>query len=103
MPEVCPGVTPFSSVCRHGPPRRPSKTNARFHVHTSTQDWVEAYQHPVVAAAARADGVDPGVEMVRLISDLRAYGRRVNPGFVVIQQNAAELLQVGGWGGCLGG
>jgi cysteinyl-tRNA synthetase len=55
-------------------------------------DWVEAYDNPAVKSAARAAGVDPAGEMIRLLGKIRDYGRRRNPGFVVIQQNAAELL-----------
>ena len=45
-----------------------------------------------MAGAAAAAGVDPKAEMIRLIADIRAYGRQRNPDFVVIQQNGAALL-----------
>jgi cysteinyl-tRNA synthetase len=55
-------------------------------------DWVEAYDDPAVKSAARTAGVDPAREMIRLLGAIRDYGRQRNPAFVVIQQNAADLL-----------
>jgi len=56
-------------------------------------DWVEGYENEAVVAAARAAGVDPAAEMVALIGEIRAYARSRNPDFLVIQQNAAALLE----------
>ncbi|MBI3362949.1 MAG: endo alpha-1,4 polygalactosaminidase [Chloroflexi bacterium] len=56
-------------------------------------DWVEAYSDPNVVAVAERDGVDPLAEMVRWVSDIAAFGRTRQPGFVVIAQNAAELVE----------
>lgn len=55
-------------------------------------DWVEAYSDARVLAAAKLQGVDPATEMIRLIRDLRDYARARKPEFVVVQQNAADLL-----------
>jgi len=55
-------------------------------------DWVEGYEDENVQLAAAADGVDPAEEMIAFIGEIRAYARARNPDFVVIQQNAAELL-----------
>ena len=56
-------------------------------------DWVEAYDDPAVTAAASAAGVDPATAMVDFIAAIRAYGQARRPGFVVIQQNAAMLVE----------
>ena len=56
-------------------------------------DWVLGFLDPQVRAAAAADGVDPAVEMVRLLAELRAYGRARYPLFVVIAQNALALAE----------
>jgi uncharacterized protein (TIGR01370 family) len=56
-------------------------------------DWVEAYDDPVVKRAAKAAGIDPAKEMIKLIGEIRAYGRQQNPNFLVIQQNGSALLE----------
>ena len=56
-------------------------------------DWVEAYDDRPVAEAARKAGVDARAEMVALMAAIRAEGRRRNPDFLVIQQNAASLIE----------
>ena len=56
-------------------------------------DWVEAYDDPVVRRAAKSAQVNPAQEMVRLLGEIRTYGRQRNPNFMVVQQNAAGLLQ----------
>ena len=55
-------------------------------------DWVEAYEDPDVVAAAQEAGVDPAAEMVALVKEIRAYAQDRNPGFLVVQQNAAALI-----------
>ncbi len=55
-------------------------------------DWVEGYEDDAVVAAAVQAGVDPAAEMIQFVSEIRAYGRQRNPDFLVIQQNAAALL-----------
>ncbi len=57
-------------------------------------DWVEAYDEKHVAKAAKAEHLDPALEMIHFIEEIRAAGRAVNPGFVVIPQNAPELIDV---------
>ncbi len=54
-------------------------------------DWVEAYEDPDVEAAAIAAGLDPAVEMINFIAEMRAYALARNPDFLIIQQNAAQL------------
>jgi cysteinyl-tRNA synthetase, unknown class len=56
-------------------------------------DWVEAYDEPAVKREARKAGVKPAREMIRLLGEIREYGRRRNPAFLVIQQNGAALLE----------
>lgn len=55
-------------------------------------DWVEAFADDAVVAAAARTGVDPALEMIRFIGEIRDYGRARNPAFLVVQQNAAGLL-----------
>ncbi len=55
-------------------------------------DWVEGYDDDAVAAAAARAGVDPRVEMIRWVGDLAAEARASQPGFLVVAQNAADLL-----------
>jgi cysteinyl-tRNA synthetase len=56
-------------------------------------DWVEVYSDSQVIKAAQAAGVDPKAEIAKFIEEIRAYGRQRNPGFIVIQQNAPELIE----------
>ncbi|MGD2205614.1 MAG: cellulase family glycosylhydrolase [Anaerolineae bacterium] len=56
-------------------------------------DWVEGYENEDVAAAAQAAGKDPAVEMIAFIGEMRAYAQARQPGFLIIQQNAAALLE----------
>ncbi len=55
-------------------------------------DWVEGFENVHVIAAAQARGLDPAEEMIRFIAELRDYARARDPGFLVIQQNAAALI-----------
>jgi cysteinyl-tRNA synthetase len=55
-------------------------------------DWVEAFEDSTVMVAAQAAGLDPAVEMIAFIGEMRDYGRARNRDFVVIQQNAASLI-----------
>ena len=59
-------------------------------------DWVEAYSDETVAAVADALGLDPIEEMIAFIAEIRDYARAQNPDFLVVPQNAAELLEFGG-------
>ncbi len=38
------------------------------------------------------EGKDAGVEMLKFIRAIKAYGRSFNPSFIVIQQNSSELI-----------
>ncbi len=55
-------------------------------------DWVEAYSDESVVSAAQAAGVDPASEMANFVLDIGTWGRAVNPDFLVIAQNAAEII-----------
>lgn len=54
-------------------------------------DWVEAFENESVIREAAKRGLDPVKEMIRLVDEIREYGRKRNPDFLVIQQNAAAL------------
>lgn len=56
-------------------------------------DWVLGYGEPAVVAAAQREGVDPTAAMVDLLAALRARARQRNPAFVLIAQNAGELVE----------
>ncbi len=51
-------------------------------------DWVEAYEDPSVAAAARRQGVDPAREMTRLLAAARSSCLAKNPAAVIVAQDA---------------
>lgn len=55
-------------------------------------DWVEAFSNDDVQAAATRAGLDPASEMIAFVRELRDYARQRQPNFLVIQQNAADLL-----------
>jgi cysteinyl-tRNA synthetase len=55
-------------------------------------DWVEAYSDENVIDLAEQDGVDPTEEMIWWVTDIADFGREQNPDFLVIGQNAAELV-----------
>ncbi|HEY73753.1 MAG: hypothetical protein DRJ03_16175 [Chloroflexi bacterium] len=55
-------------------------------------DWVEAFEDKHVIAAAQAAGKDPASEMIAFIQEMRDYATARNPDFVIIQQNAASLI-----------
>ena len=55
-------------------------------------DWVEGYENTAVQAAAAAAGLDPAEEMIDFIAEMRTYARQRNPEFLIIQQNAAALI-----------
>ncbi len=56
-------------------------------------DWVEAYSDSAVVDFAESDGVDPLEEMIWWVQDIAEYSRTLQPGFIVIAQNAAELAE----------
>ena len=53
---------------------------------------MEGYENTDVIAAAQAEGKDPAVEMIAFIQEMRDYAAARNPDFLVIQQNAASLI-----------
>lgn len=55
-------------------------------------DWVEAFEDENVMAAAQAAGKDPAVEMIAFIQEMKQYAAVRNPDFLIIQQNAASLI-----------
>lgn len=60
-------------------------------------DWVDAWQMDAVRDRALSEGKDTGREMLKFIREIRSYGKKYNPDFIVIQQNSSELLnEVGG-------
>jgi len=56
-------------------------------------DWVEAYDDESVIKRALADGKDPAREMVRFIGEIREYGRKRNPNFLIVAQNGPYLIE----------
>jgi cysteinyl-tRNA synthetase len=56
-------------------------------------DWVEGFENVHIIAAAEAEGLDPQQEMIAFITEIRAYARQRDPDFLVIQQNAAALVE----------
>jgi cysteinyl-tRNA synthetase len=55
-------------------------------------DWVEAYSDENVLEIAAADGVDAVQEMIWWVGDIAEYVRTQQADFIVISQNAAELV-----------
>ncbi len=55
-------------------------------------DWVEAFEDTHVISAALAAGLDPADEMITFIQEMRDYAAIRDPDFVIIQQNAASLI-----------
>ncbi len=56
-------------------------------------DWVEAYSDENVIVKATAEGVDPVQEIIWWVGDIGDFGREQTPAFIVIAQNAAELVE----------
>ncbi len=56
-------------------------------------DWVAAFEDETVISAAETAGVDPASEMAHFIKEIRTYTRRINPSFLLIQQNGAALAE----------
>ncbi len=56
-------------------------------------DWVEGFENTHVIAAAEAEGLDPAQEMIDFIAAIRDYARQRDPDFLIIQQNAAALIE----------
>jgi cysteinyl-tRNA synthetase len=56
-------------------------------------DWVEAAEDEDIIAAAQHAGHDAIQEMIDFIGAMRARAQQSNPDFVIIQQNAASLIE----------
>lgn len=56
-------------------------------------DWVEAYSDENVGALASAQRKDAVAQMKAFVATIRAEGRALDPDFLVIAQNAAELTR----------
>ncbi len=56
-------------------------------------DWVEAYSDENVITAALNDGVNPQVEMISFIQEMKTFTKTLSPGFTIIGQNATELVE----------
>jgi cysteinyl-tRNA synthetase len=54
-------------------------------------DWVEGFENVEVIKAAQQAGVDPAVEMIKFIGEMRQYADARTSDFLIIQQNAAAL------------
>ena len=55
-------------------------------------DWVEAYDDDRVIERARDDGVNPAREMIRFIRRIRRRAQERDPDFLVVAQNAPDLI-----------
>ena len=55
-------------------------------------DWVEAFADERVIEAGAKAGVDTAAEMARFLGEIRQYVRGRNPGFLVLQANATDLI-----------
>jgi cysteinyl-tRNA synthetase len=56
-------------------------------------DWVEGYADTHVRARAKQDGVNAKTEMIRFIRTIRSTAQQCNPDFLVIAQNAPDLIE----------
>jgi cysteinyl-tRNA synthetase len=56
-------------------------------------DWVEAYSDESIIAQAESEGLDPLQEMIWWVGDIATFTRSLREGFIVIAQNAAELVE----------
>jgi len=55
-------------------------------------DWIEGWEMTEIQDRAMLEGKDAGMEMLKFIRAIKAYGRSFNPSFIVIQQNSSELI-----------
>ena len=56
-------------------------------------DWVEGFENDVVMQEAQKMGKDPAEEMILFIKEMKNYAAKRVSNFVIIQQNAAALLE----------
>jgi cysteinyl-tRNA synthetase len=55
-------------------------------------DWVEAYDDDKVRQSAHNQNVNPEKEMMLFIREIRETAHRINPGFLIVVQNAPYLI-----------
>ncbi|MGR3319303.1 MAG: endo alpha-1,4 polygalactosaminidase [Candidatus Anammoxibacter sp.] len=55
-------------------------------------DWVEAAEDDDIIALAKAQGKDAVDEMITFIQEMKDYAEERNPNFIIIQQNAASII-----------
>ncbi len=56
-------------------------------------DWVEAFENEYIKSAAREQGIDPAVAMIKFIREMKDYAKGRKPEFIIIQQNTASLCE----------
>lgn len=56
-------------------------------------DWIEAYSDIGVAITASRDGINAEAAMITFIADIATLGRKLRPGFLIVGQNALELVE----------
>jgi cysteinyl-tRNA synthetase len=56
-------------------------------------DWVAGWSDTVVGECAGEDGVDPAEEMARLLTALALHARSRSPGFLLLANNGAHLVE----------
>jgi cysteinyl-tRNA synthetase, unknown class len=65
---------------------------ARFGFDGIYLDWVEAYDDDIIRARATEQAISPELAMIDFIERLGAAGREIDPGFLVVPQNAQYLI-----------
>lgn len=66
-------------------------------------DWVSAYEEPAIAKRARKEGRDPAREMIAFIGGIRKAGRGIDPDFLIVPQNAVDLIGGNGYADVIDG
>jgi cysteinyl-tRNA synthetase len=56
-------------------------------------DWVEGFENSDVMTEAQNQGKNPAVEMIHFIQEMRSYAEQRVSNFIIIQQNAAALIE----------
>jgi len=82
------------NICIYG-------TNGNSHLLTTLNydfdgiymDWVEGFTHEAVVEQAADEGIDATNEMFWLIEELHTLATNVNPDYLVVAQNAADLYK----------
>ncbi len=55
-------------------------------------DWVEAAEDSDIIALAENEGLNAVNEMITFIGEMKTYAKSRNPNFIIIQQNAASII-----------